>query len=128
LHIHEQVSLQDVLAFFVLLRRLVCLVVFPTKSGTAFAAIYVPDSVVTSSHWTIIGFSLDNVDNSVKKVRSSMLTIESSRDHRMNSRKVSLARRATVNAFTVEVSAIAHAHPFDWRVQCEIKSSGGVRS
>ena len=38
--------------------------VFPTKSGTTFAAIYVPNGVVASSHWTIIGLSLDNVDTS----------------------------------------------------------------
>jgi hypothetical protein len=36
--------------------------VFPTKSGTAFAAIYVPDGVVAGGHWTIIGLSFNNVD------------------------------------------------------------------
>ena len=41
----------------------------------------------------------------------------------MDSCKVSLARRTTVNAFTIEVSAIAHAHRFDWLVICEIKGS-----
>jgi len=110
LHIHEQVSLQDVLAFFVFLCRLICLVVFPTKSSTTFAAIDVPHGVITRGHRAVVGLPLDDVDNYVKKVSSSMLTVESSRNHRMDGCKVSLARRTTINAFTIEVSAIAHAH------------------
>ena len=43
----------------------------------------------------------------------------------MDSCKVSLARRTTVNAFAIKVSAIAHAHPFYWRMLREIKVQVG---
>ena len=39
--------------------------VFPTKSGTTFAAVYVPNSVITSSHGTVIRLSFDDVDTTV---------------------------------------------------------------
>jgi hypothetical protein len=86
LHIHEQISLQDVLAFFVLLCRLICLVlsqlismrvqiddtithVFPTKSSTAFAAIDIPDGVITRGHWTIVGLTLNDVDTASSQTK-----------------------------------------------------------
>jgi hypothetical protein len=44
----------------------------------------------------------------------------------MDSCKVSLARRTTVNAFTIKVSAIAHAHPLNGVYEKRIRVASGV--
>lgn len=39
--------------------------IFPTKSSTTFAAIYISHGVVASSHRTIAGLSLDDVNTAL---------------------------------------------------------------
>lgn len=36
--------------------------IFPPKGSAALAAIDIPDSVVASCHWTIVGFPFDDID------------------------------------------------------------------
>ena len=84
LHIDEEVALQNVLPFFVLLGLFVRLVlrtkrkefreqkakmeadgdahIFPAEYGTALTAIDVSHGVVACSHLTVIRFAFDNVD------------------------------------------------------------------
>lgn len=84
LHIDEEVALQNVLPFFVLLGLFVRLVlrtkrkefreqkakmeadgdahIFPAEYGTALTAINVSHGVVACSHLTVIRFAFDNVD------------------------------------------------------------------
>lgn len=63
LHIDEEVALQNVLPFFVLLGLFVRLVIFPAEYGAALTAIDVSHGVVACSHLTVIRFAFDNVDH-----------------------------------------------------------------
>ena len=40
--------------------------IFPAQGGTAFTAVYVPDSVISGSHRTVIGLALNDVDAVMK--------------------------------------------------------------
>ena len=82
LHVHEQVTLEDVFAFLVFLRRLVCAVlyqpnelwlqrimktersayVFPSQSLPAFDTVNVPNGMVSGGHLTVDGLALYNID------------------------------------------------------------------
>jgi len=84
LHIDEEVALQNVLPFLVLLGLFVRLVlanqrkefvsrkrkmeadgdahIFPAEYGAALTAIDVPHGVVACSHLTVVRFAFDNVD------------------------------------------------------------------
>jgi len=62
LHVDEEVALEDVLPFLVLLGLFVRLVIFPAEYGAALATIDVTDGVVSRSHLTVIRFAFDNVN------------------------------------------------------------------
>lgn len=85
LHIDEEVALQDILPFFVLLGLFIRFVlrpkegvreqkgkwkrigtrdihIFPAEYGAAFAAVDVSHGVVACSHLTVIRFAFDNVN------------------------------------------------------------------
>jgi hypothetical protein len=62
LHIDEEVALQDILPFFVLLGLFIRFVIFPAEYGAALAAVDVSHGVVARSHLTVIRFAFDNVN------------------------------------------------------------------
>lgn len=82
LDVDEQVALEDIFAFLILLGRLLCDLVFPTEGGAALAAVDISDGMLASGHGPIAGLTFHYIYNFVKEISSSMLPIEGSRHHR----------------------------------------------
>jgi len=110
LHVHEQVSLEDVLALLILLGTLVRAIVFPPERGPAFAAVDVTDGVVPSGHRPVTGLAFDDVDNSIKKVGSAVLAVKGTRYHGVDSSQMSSAGQAPVDTLSRKISTITHTH------------------
>jgi len=89
LHVDEEVTLEDVLPFLVLLGLFVRFVIFPAEYGLALAAIDVSHGVVACSHLTVIRFTFDNVNHVFEQVGASMLAIECPGYHGVDSSEVS---------------------------------------
>jgi len=89
LHVDEEVALEDVLPFLVLLGLFVRFVVFPAEYGLALAAIDVSHGVVACCHLTVIWFTFDNVNHVFEQVGASMLAIECPGYHGVDSSEVS---------------------------------------
>jgi len=61
LDVDEQVSLQDVLSLFVLLRGIVGFIIFPPKGDPALDTIYISYCVISSRHLAITRFAFDDI-------------------------------------------------------------------
>ena len=72
-HIAEQLSLQDVLSFLVLLSRLERLVVLPAYRLVALSAGNIPHDVSARSHVPLAGIARRDVDDVVEQVRLAVL-------------------------------------------------------
>jgi len=66
--------------------------------------------MVTCRHLAVIGFALDDIDDPIKEIGASVLTIERSRYHRVNGGQMSLALGASVDALAGEITAVFHSH------------------
>ena len=69
----QQLSLQDIFPFLVLLRRLVRLVVCPSDELLALSTLNIPDDVLASRHAALLGFAWCNVDDFAEEKCFAML-------------------------------------------------------
>ena len=76
IHRTQQLRLQYELAFFVLLRRLVRLVVLPPHRLLTLPAHYIPHDVPTGRHVAFAGVRLRNVHDGVEEVGFAVLAAE----------------------------------------------------
>lgn len=88
MHVDEEVALEDVLPFLVLLGLFVRFIIFPAEYGLALAAIDVSHGVVACSHLTVIRFTFDNVNHVFEQVGATMLAIECPGYHGVDSSEV----------------------------------------
>ena len=75
-HVAEQLSLQDVLSFLVLLSRLERFVVLPAYRLVALSTGNIPHDVSARSHVPLAGIARRDVDDVVEQVRLAMLAPE----------------------------------------------------
>lgn len=66
--------------------------------------------MVPGGHRAVAGFTFNDINNSVEKIGSPVLSIECPGHHGMDSCEVCLAVRTTIDAVAREVTAVAHAH------------------
>jgi len=81
LDIHEQIPLENEFAFFILLTAFIGIVIFPSECYAAFAAVDVSDDVVACSHCALTRVALNDINNLLEEIGSSMLAIECPRQH-----------------------------------------------
>ena len=75
-HIAEQLGLQDVLSFLVLLARLKCLVILPAYRFVALSAGNISYDVSACRHIPLAGITSRDIDDVVEEIRLSMLAPE----------------------------------------------------
>jgi hypothetical protein len=75
-HIAKQLSLQDVLSFFVLLARLKCLIILPAYRLVALSAGNISHYVSARGHIPLTGIARRDVDDIVEEVCFAMLATE----------------------------------------------------
>jgi len=110
----KQLSLEDELSLFVLLRSLVCFVVFPADDALAVLAADISDDVATGGHVALDSFIFVDVDDVVEKVGFAVLAAEVAANDIVVNREVCLALATTVDACRVEVYVISQSH-VGWR-------------
>lgn len=89
LHVHQEVPLENVFAFLVLLIHIV---------REILIKVYVADGMVSGGHLALARFAFGHVDYSVEEIRPAVLSIECSGYHGVNGRQVRLALESPIYA------------------------------
>lgn len=110
LDVHQEVPFEDKFALLVLLAFLVGLVVFPSQSSAAFAAVDVSHGMIPCGHLSIAWFSMDHVHDFFEEICTAVLPVEGPGCEGVNGGKMGTTFGTAKDASASEVTAIAHSH------------------